>query len=74
MVESIKELGMINASYKHIVEILNVRFKHVPESLIEKIEDSDDLSFLSKLHKEAILTESIEAFDRFRKAMAKMYS
>ncbi|MDM8555231.1 hypothetical protein QUF75_10915 [Desulfococcaceae bacterium HSG7] len=75
MLESIEEYGiekgMLQASYEHVIEILNVRFKHVPDSLVKKIQSSDDLSYLSKLLKKAILTESIEAFDKIVSKKAK---
>ncbi len=59
------EKGALQNSQKYVVDILNLRFKRIPESLVEKIHSFDDKALLDRLHAEAILTESVDAFARF---------
>jgi hypothetical protein len=60
---------------KSVIEALRVRFKRVPGSLKEIIQAVSDESLLSKLHREAIVSESLEAFkkkaDRISKIVPK---
>ena len=59
------EKGALQNSQKYVVDTLNIRFKHIPESLVQKIHSFDNKAFLDRLHTEAILAESVEAFARF---------
>jgi len=59
------EKGALQTSQKYVVDTLNIRFKHIPESLVQKIQSFNDKALLDRLHTEAILAESVEAFARF---------
>jgi len=58
------QLGLLQKSREDIREILALRFEHVPVLLISKIEAINDTSLLSKLHKEAVLVDSLETFEK----------
>ena len=57
--------GALQNSQKYVINTLKIRFKHIPESLVQKIHSFDNKAFLDRLHTEAILTQSVEAFARF---------
>jgi hypothetical protein len=56
--------GFLQKSREDVVEILITRFKRVSKSLREKIETLSDMSLLSKLLKEAVLVDSVKAFEQ----------
>jgi hypothetical protein len=45
-----------------VVEILHLRFKRVPKTLINKIQAIEDTTRLSQLHKEAVVVKSLNSF------------
>ena len=47
-----------------MTDILDTRFQRVPQTLVQTIQSIDDTALLSKLHREAVLVESIEKFER----------
>jgi len=47
-----------------VTDILDTRFQRVPQTLVQTIQSIDDTALLSKLHREAVLVESIEKFER----------
>jgi hypothetical protein len=63
-ITSIERLGMLQQSQQYVVEVLRVRFQEVHESLEKAIQAISDSALLSKLHKDAILVESLEAFEK----------
>ncbi len=73
MLQSVEELGIekgiekgvLQTSQKFIVDTLNIRFKNIPETLVKIIRSLDDQALLARLHTEAVLAESVEAFARF---------
>jgi hypothetical protein len=56
--------GFLQRSREDVVEVLTTRFKRVSKSLREKIEALNNTSLLSKLHKEAVLVDSVKAFEQ----------
>ncbi len=56
--------GILQNSRKNVIEILSVRFKKIPKSLIKTIRSISDAALLSKLHKKAILAESVQSIER----------
>ena len=56
--------GFLQKSREDVVAVLTARFKRVSKSLREKIEALSDTSRLSKLHKEAVLVDSVKAFEQ----------
>ena len=55
--------GILQTLREGIVEILEVRFENVPDTMASIIADIDDLSILKMLHKKAATAISIEAFE-----------
>ncbi|MEN8215462.1 MAG: hypothetical protein ABFS56_03610 [Pseudomonadota bacterium] len=70
-VTSIERRGILQRSREWVVESLDVRFNRVPETLVKKIQSLDDTELLSKLHRQAILVDSIEAFEKLVKKHGK---
>jgi len=66
-VTSIERLGALEQSQEDVVEVLRVRFKDVHESLVKAIHAIYDQSFLSQLLREAILVNSLDAFEKLVK-------
>lgn len=48
-----------------VVDILKTRFKRVPQSLIKQIQALEDEAWLSELHHQAILINSLKSFKQF---------
>ncbi|MCP4697941.1 MAG: hypothetical protein GY862_13975 [Gammaproteobacteria bacterium] len=61
------EKGRLQNLQKNVAEILSVRFKEIPEPLVQKIRSIADTVFLSELLRKAILVESIPVFERIIK-------
>jgi len=74
-VTSFEKKGALRKARESVVDALRVRFKRVPQSLKEIIQAVSEESLLSKLLREAIVTESLEAFgkkaDRISKIVPK---
>jgi hypothetical protein len=47
-----------------VIEVLETRFQVVPDNMAQAIQAIENTSSLSKLHKEAILVESVEKFEQ----------
>ncbi len=56
------EKGHQEGRQEAVIDILQTRFKRVPKTLIKTVQNLDDLSFLSKLLKEAVLVDSLKTF------------
>jgi hypothetical protein len=54
--------GIAQKGQEDVVEVLKVRFEEVPQMLIESIETITDSDVLKKLHRQAIIVESIAKF------------
>ncbi len=59
-----RQEGQIQAGQQGILEVLEIRFQHVPPGLREEIEAIDDTARLSQLHRAAIRCADLEAFSR----------
>jgi hypothetical protein len=55
-----------------LLDILEVRFERLPETLIEAIKNLKDTLLLSELHKKAVLVESLEKFEQLLKDKTRM--
>ena len=58
------EKGILQKSHEDVADILDTRFQRVPQTLVQTIQSIEDTALLSKLHREAILVESIEKFEQ----------
>ena len=58
------EKGMLQKSHEYVNDILDTRFQRVPQTLVQTIQSIEDTALLSKLHREAVLVESIEKFEQ----------
>ncbi|MCP4695644.1 MAG: hypothetical protein GY862_02175 [Gammaproteobacteria bacterium] len=56
--------GILQKSREDVIEILRVRFKKIPKSLVKAIRSISDVALLSKLHRKAILAKSIKSVER----------
>jgi len=54
--------GALQQSRKSVIEALRFRFKRVPQSLAKMIQAIEDTKLLSKLFREAVLTDSLNTF------------
>ncbi len=54
----------LKTSRKYILDVLTLRFQQIPEDIENSLQQIDDLSVLSLLHKEAITAESILLFGK----------
>lgn len=59
--------SILQKARDYVVESLKVRFKRVPKALIQQIQALEDEALLSKLHKEAILIDSLKSFKQVLK-------
>lgn len=57
-----REEGVLQTSREYVVDLLKLRFKRVPQTLVKTIETIDDTRLLSKLFKNAALVESLDSF------------
>jgi len=56
------QAGALQKAREYVLEILKVRFKRVPQSLTKLVQAIEDEHYLSKLHREAILVDSLKSF------------
>jgi hypothetical protein len=56
--------GILQKSHEDVADILDTRFQRVPQTLVQTIQSIEDTALLSKLHREAVLVESIEKFEQ----------
>ncbi len=58
------QLGILQTLRENVIDILETRFQTVPSTLLKMIQAIDDNSLLSRLHREAVLVESLEQFEQ----------
>ena len=63
-VTSIERIGAARQAQAYVIEVLRIRFKEVHESLVKAIQAIYESSLLSKLHREAVLGNSLEAIEK----------
>jgi hypothetical protein len=56
--------GVLQKSREDVLDILETRFQVVPGNMAQAIQTIENTSLLSKLHKEAVLIESVEKFEQ----------
>ena len=61
-IEEGKHRGKVESARENIIIVLEVRFGEIPFNICESINLINDLSLLKKLHRNAILISSVEAF------------
>jgi len=54
--------GALQTSQKSVIDILRVRFKRIPQSLVKMVCAIDDLKLLSRLLKKTVVVDSLDAF------------
>ncbi len=57
-------LGMLKKSQDAIVEILQERFKRLPNTLVNALQQIDDTTRLSQLLRQAVSVESLKGFQQ----------
>jgi len=57
-----RQEGAAETARQDVLEVLETRFGPVPETLRKRIQRVEDLGVLRRLHKAAVITPSIEAF------------
>lgn len=57
--------GLQQKAQEDILEVLEIRFETVPEILVERINQMNDLAILNTLHRQAVVVASVEAFQQF---------
>ena len=57
-----KQQGMLTSIKEVIIETLEIRFEKVPFSILQKINELNDIAKLKKIHKSAVTEPSIESF------------
>ncbi len=61
-IEKGEHKGLKQGIYESIVEILEIRFSHVPQFLIDKLDAIDDIQTLKNLHHKAMTVATVEEF------------
>lgn len=56
--------GIQQKAREAVVEVLNLRFGDPQPAITERIHTIDDTTLLKALHKQAVLAESLEKFQR----------
>jgi len=54
--------GILQSSQEHVIDILRVRFKRIPQSLVKMVCAIDDSKLLSRLLKKTVVIDSLDAF------------
>ena len=57
------QLGILQSSREHVLEVLETRFQVVPDNMTQAIQAIENTSLLSRLLREAVLVESLEKFE-----------
>ena len=58
------DLGNLQMARESVLDNLEVRFGEVPSDLVEAIDAIEDLELLKQLRRQAILVDSVEAFQQ----------
>ena len=66
-IEGISE-GVVQKGREDVIEVLEVRFEALPNELVEKINQIEDLELLKTLHRQAITIGSLDDFQRVLEA------
>jgi hypothetical protein len=56
------ERGRQTGQQEAVIDILQTRFKRVPQTVVKTVQNLEDISFLSKILKEAVLVDSLKTF------------
>jgi predicted transposase/invertase (TIGR01784 family) len=57
--------GEINKAREDVIEVLIIKFSEVPESIVSAVNEVVDPARLKEMHREAVRTESLEAFEKW---------
>ncbi|MBD2005263.1 MULTISPECIES: hypothetical protein [Cyanophyceae] len=57
--------GRLESARENVIEVLKTRFEVVPQSMVEVINELNDLSVLKTLHRQAITIASLSDFQGF---------
>ena len=64
------EKGKVAKAREDVIEVLELRFGSVPSSVRERIEGTEELSALRRLHRSAVTTASLDAFTEALESVA----
>lgn len=56
--------GILQKAREDVIAVLEIRFKTIPEPLIETVYSLEDTDTLEALHKQAVICESLDQFER----------
>lgn len=65
LIEQGMQQGMLQYAREALLESLEVRFEVVPQSIVRRIDEIEELSLLKILHKKSVVVESLEQFKEF---------
>ncbi|WP_017655250.1 hypothetical protein [Fortiea contorta] len=57
-----REEGKVETARESIIEVLEVRFGEIPNTIVEKINNINDVNMLKTIHRQAIAIPSLDAF------------
>ena len=57
------EQGVLQNAQEDVIDVLEVRFHGIPESIVEAVNAIEDASALRALHREAVTVASLEEFE-----------
>lgn len=58
-----EQLGKLKNAKESVIEALEIRFENVPKTIVNSLNQINDLLYLKKLHKKAILIDSLVNFE-----------
>lgn len=58
------QLGILEKARESVLRVLEVRFQEVPEAIADTINSIDDVAFLDELLSQAVMTPSLEEFEK----------
>ena len=62
------EQGSIQTLRELLIDVLQLRFQHLPDELLVTLSQLSDLSRLKQLHRQAIIAGSLEEFEQMIEA------
>ncbi|WP_297889221.1 hypothetical protein [Sulfurihydrogenibium sp.] len=61
--------GRLNTSRELVIDAIEAKFGNVPEKILKKIYSINDVDNLKNLHRQIILTDSVEKLNRILEEM-----
>ena len=57
--------GSIQTAQEYVIDVLATRLERVPNAIVDRIHQIEDLAILKTLHLQASMVDSIDAFQQF---------